>query len=162
MFLCYGFYVFIMAYNQSLMSCMAKCAGEDDENGKEATDLLIMKEFYSGAVGAFIVVDPSDCCTSKSFEHFEPRARNISGVNDVTYDSEQSIVCVQFDPKSEVSKHREIFEGFAREAIQAAENVKETESKLIVDCKVIKIKKKNIQPDIECDKSDIDNHDDED
>ena len=56
MFLCYDFYVIIMLYNQSLMSCMAKCAGEDDDNGKEATDLLIMKEFYVGAVGLLLLI----------------------------------------------------------------------------------------------------------
>jgi len=160
MFLCYGFYVFIMANNQSLMSCMARCAGEDDGSTKNGIDQLSLKELYAGGVGAFIIIDPDHCCTFNAFEHFKPLATNLSGVGDVTFDGRQSMFCVEFNSNSDVTKHKAELEGFAREAIETTEHVKGIGSKLKVDCKVVKIK--CIQADQEYDNSDNDKDDEDD
>merc|ERR1719317_1080478 len=144
MFLCYGFYVLIMAYNQSLMSCMARCAGEDDESSNEERDLQSWKDLFPGTVGALIIFDPKDCCTAKTFQHFEPLAREISGVNKVSYDIEQLMFCVEFDANSDPTKHKVVLKGFAQQAVVKAGNIEAMGAQPKVEC---------ILPGPVCDKS---------
>jgi len=139
MFLCYGFYVGIMAYNKNLMSCMARCAGEEKDSNGENKNLIKMDELEC-IVGAFLIFDPNECCSVQAFEHFKVSARKIEGVKDVTRDSEQSMFCVEFDPKVDVSKHKVELEGFARQAVETAQNIEELESPLKVECKVVQMK----------------------
>jgi len=156
MFSCYGFYVAIMAYNQSLMSCMSRCAGEE-EKSDEDTDLLKKDELTSGIVGAFLIFDPNESCTAAAFKHFDDWAREIEGVKDVTHDSEQSMFCIEFDAKVDVSKHKAHLESIARDAVETAQNSDEIVSQLKVDCKVVTMKCSH--PDILCEHSDCDDSD---
>jgi len=161
MFCCYAFYVAIMAYNQSLMSCMARCAGEKDDNDEEGNDLLQMEKLQANVVGAFIIFYPSDCCNEKAFEHFEPLAKDIVGVKVVYHDIEQSMFRVEFEANTDASKHKAALEGIAREAIETSRNIGEIASKLIVDCKIVNFQCHTVlQDDNSEDDGDVDQEED--
>jgi len=145
MFLCYGFYVFIMAYNQTLMSFMARCAGESDETSDE--DLIKMENLNDEIVNVLIIIDPNKYCTAKAFEQFQPLAREISGVKGITHDGEESTFYVEFNLKADVTRQIMVdLEDLARDAVKTTDNFEEMESKFKINCKRVKMKCNNSDP----------------
>lgn len=150
MFLCYGFYVTIMAYNKQLMACMAKLAGEEEGAGK-GTDNATELQKAEKVTGAIVIFDPKDSCSKEAFEHFQTKARDIKDVqeNGVKPYYEQSMFCVEFESNVESKKINKVqLQEFAKEAVadaqkeadKIAQSIEAVESKLKVECKVIELK----------------------
>jgi len=153
MFLSYGFYVLIMAYNKKLMACMARCAGEElDEENQENT-IHKMKALGERVECVIVLFNPNADCNKSLFSHFEPVVRKIEGVSDVRYDSEQRMFCVEFVKSMCVyQKHLDEILTLTYKAIATGENkihseiVSPSESKNCtcdkygVECKIVRVK----------------------